>query len=189
MLRPQRNGSKLKGYFRSNSYSVPAKVAKESAKPTSDKMTLERETYDLPVETLKKPLNNYVATDFAKTKKEDNWVKPLVSISLDNASEIKAKIINSNDAETTKVYPINPPYNTSQMADTIKKNQTLNDEGNVYIKLTKEIKSAAKPETNKTQPVQVNNFLRHLDDGNSIISAYLKNNYGELPKVSKIEKE
>lgn len=63
MLRPQRNGSKLRGYLRSNSYSVPSSYAKEPAKPTTDKIASVPQMDELPIETLKKPLNNYVSND------------------------------------------------------------------------------------------------------------------------------
>lgn len=82
MLRPQRNGSKMKGYMRSNSYSVSSKHAKDYVKPTKDKIDSISYADELPVETLKKPLNNFISTDMDKTKNGDNWAKPLISISL-----------------------------------------------------------------------------------------------------------
>jgi hypothetical protein len=35
--------------------------------------------------------------------------------------------------------------------------------------------------------VKLNNFIQQLDDGNSVIRAYIKNNYEELPKVDRVD--
>lgn len=43
------------------------------------------------------------------------------------------------------------------------------------------------PSEQKPQPPKLNNFINGLDDGNSVIKAYIKNNYEELPKVDRID--
>lgn len=43
------------------------------------------------------------------------------------------------------------------------------------------------PKGEKPQPPKLNNFISSLDDGNSVIKAYMKNNYEELPQVDRID--
>lgn len=57
------------------------------------------------------------------------------------------------------------------------------------IRLDRTIKrpAATEPEPRVQATIRLNNYIDTLDDGNSVIKAYIKNNYEELPKVDRVD--
>lgn len=186
MLRPQRNGSGIKGYIRSNSYSVPLIHAKEMAKPTKDRSSLISEGSQLNVKTLKKPLNNYVNIE---TDKLADFGKPVISISLENREDFRNRVTDFEEIDAVKTQNNFNSFK-NKTHEVFQKREGDDGDSHIVIRMDKDIKPANLNKQTKGKEIErikINNFMNQLDDENSIISAYLKTNNKQLPVISLIQ--
>lgn len=63
------------------------------------------------------------------------------------------------------------------------------DNMDLLLKMDKTIKKPIVVDNEqKPMPAKINNFIDRLDDGNSVISAYIRKNYDDLPKIDNVDK-